>query len=373
MRLHLIDALKGFGIMLVVFAHHSLPVSLNNYIYSFHMPLFFFVSGFLFDFGKYAESASSFVKKKFRSLIVPYFYFAVLTYLFYFLLDKVLPFGFFEHSTLYDVIYTILYAPGDSNLINPPLWFLPCLFVTVLLFYGFSKMCYGKPRKLVLWIIAAGVIGYLYPEYVPFRLPWTADVALSAVVFYGAGNLFKKFTDSEVESESGIILKADSNLREMFPQVRKFLPGVFILLNLLYLGYVLEFPMTDETNMNVMEYGSFFWFYLLAFSGIFTIVYFFKKIGSSRILEYYGRNSLIVLALHYPVMGVLITLIFFIFGIDLNGDYYNASIALSLTVLNLVSLVPVIYVIDNYFPFILGKGSSKSLQDTKTHFTESVN
>ncbi len=125
--------------------------------------------------------------------------------------------------------------------------------------------------------------------------------------------------------------------------------------------------------MNVMEYGSFFSFYFLAFSGIFTFVYLLKKIGNSRILEYYGRNSLIVLALHYPIMDILVTLIFLIFGIDLNVDYYNAGIALGLTVLNFVLLVPVIYVINNYFPFILGKGSSKSFEDTKAHLRKSVN
>jgi fucose 4-O-acetylase-like acetyltransferase len=373
MRLHLIDALKGFGIILVVLAHHSLPDSLDAYIYSFHMPLFFFISGFLFDFGKYADSTSSFVKKRFRSLIVPYFCFALLIYLFYFLLDKVLPFSFFEDSTLYDVIYTILYAPGNSDLINPPLWFLPCLFVTELLFYKFWRICYREPRKLVLWIIAAGVIGYLYPEYVSFRLPWTADVALSAVVFYGAGNLFKKFTNFRVESGSCIVLKEDSRLREMFSQVGKFLPGVFILLNLLYLGHVLEFPETDGINMNVMEYESIFWFYLIAFSGIFTFGYIFKKIGSSRILEYYGRNSLIVLAFHYPIMEILLTLIFLIFGIDFDVDYNNAGIALGLTVLNFVLLVPVIYIINNYFPYIIGKGLSKSFESKKANFRESVN
>lgn len=62
MRLPWIDALKGFGIMLVVFAHYSLPVALDTYIFSFHMPLFFFISGFLLNFVKYAESATDFIK-----------------------------------------------------------------------------------------------------------------------------------------------------------------------------------------------------------------------------------------------------------------------------------------------------------------------
>jgi acyltransferase len=361
MRLHFIDALKGFGIILVVFAHHSIPVNLETYIYSFHMPLFFFISGFLFDFGKYAESTSNFVKKRFSSLIVPYFSFALFAYLFYILLGKAFPY-FFESIKLNDFIYGVLYAPGDIeiiDIINPPLWFLPCLFVTGLLFYGLTKLSSGESRKLVPLIIAAGVIGYLYPVYVPFRLPWAADVALSAVVFYGAGNLFKKFIESKVEVKSRLGLEADSNLGNTSSQVNRFFTGVLILPSLMYIGYLMEFPRTDGIALDVMEYGNFFSFYFLAFLGILTFYYLFEKIGSSRILEYYGRNSLIVLAFHYPMMYIYMIFIYLLFGINLNSDYSNAVLALGLTVLNLVLMVPVIHIINNYFPFILGKGSSK--------------
>ncbi len=89
MRLHWVDALKGFGIILVVFAHYKLPIAFDTYIFSFHMPLFFFISGFLFNFVKYTESAANFVKRRFRALIIPYFAFAVLTCLFYYLLDEI--------------------------------------------------------------------------------------------------------------------------------------------------------------------------------------------------------------------------------------------------------------------------------------------
>ncbi|MFY9201664.1 MAG: acyltransferase family protein [Methanosarcina flavescens] len=201
MRLRWIDALKGIGIILVVFAHHKLPVALDTYIFSFHMPLFFFISGLLFDFWKYASSAANFVKKRFRSLIVPYFGFALLTCLFYLLLDTwyqpgITNIDFFKASPA-ENIHSIVYALGPLISYNPPLWFLTCLFITELLFYGFAKRYYTEPGKLIFWLTAVGVMGYLYSVYVPFRLPWNADVALTAVVFYGAGNLFRKFLEPE--------------------------------------------------------------------------------------------------------------------------------------------------------------------------------
>ncbi len=296
-------------------------------------------------------------------MIIPYFCFALLTCLFYFLLDTgfqpgVTNIDFFEASALYG-IYSILYALGPLVSYNPPLWFLTCLFVTELLFYVFAKKYYGEPRKLVLWLTAAGIVGYLYSVYVPFRLPWNADVALSAVVFYGAGNSLKKFTESEAESEAGFTMELNSGFREMFIRFDNLFLGIFILLNLTYFAYLLEFP-TDKINMNVLKYGGFFSFYLLAFSGIFAFVYLFKKIGSLKILEYYGRNSLIVLALHFPIKDVLTKLTVIIFGIELECFYCKTAFALSLTMLNLLLLVPIIFIINNYLPFILGKKGSST-------------
>jgi len=166
----------------------------------------------------------------------------------------------------------------------------------------------------------------------------------------------------------------DSGFIEKFSRVEKYLPVIAILLSLLYLGYLLKFPTDDKVNMNVLQYGGFFSFYLLAFSGIFTFVYLFKKIGSSKVLEYYGRNSLIVLALYFPLKDVLTKLVVIILGIDTEYFYYNASFALGLTVLNFLLLVPVIFVIDNYFPFILGKKRSYAgFESMKAHFRKLIN
>jgi fucose 4-O-acetylase-like acetyltransferase len=325
------------------------------------MPLFFFISGFLFDFGKYAGSASYFIKGRFKSLIVPYFCFAVITCIFCFLMDELYTPGipsikFFENSIIHGISH-ILVAFGPAISYNPPLWFLTCLFVTELLFYGLAKKYYGEPKKLIFWLIIAGVIGYLYPVYVPFRIPWNVDVALAAIVFYGAGNIFRKLTETESKSKSIFSLKLNSGFIEKFSRAEKYLPVIAALLSLLYLGYLLKFPTADKVNMNVLKYGDFFSFYLLAFAGIFTFVYLSKRIVSSKVLEYYGRNSLIILALHFPLKDVLIKLVIIILGVEIEYIHYNAVFALGLTALSLILLVPVIYIINNYFPFLLGKKS----------------
>lgn len=62
-----IDGLKGLGILLMVLGHCSIPYPLYRLIYLFHMPLFFFVSGYLFKKREWQE----FFTKRYHSLIIP--------------------------------------------------------------------------------------------------------------------------------------------------------------------------------------------------------------------------------------------------------------------------------------------------------------
>lgn len=46
-RINWIDALKGFGILLVIVGHSGCPAWLLHWLYIFHMPLFFMLSGLM--------------------------------------------------------------------------------------------------------------------------------------------------------------------------------------------------------------------------------------------------------------------------------------------------------------------------------------
>ena len=90
-RIEWIDALKGFTILLVVLGHcleafltSSVPNNftdilklIHDWIYSFHMPLFFFLSGFLY-YRSYFNAANEKIKLKILNCILLYFVFSVL-------------------------------------------------------------------------------------------------------------------------------------------------------------------------------------------------------------------------------------------------------------------------------------------------------
>lgn len=62
---------KALGIILMVLAHARCPQWLEHFIWMFHMPLFFCVSGYCFK-DKYLGDAKTFVMKRIKALYIPF-------------------------------------------------------------------------------------------------------------------------------------------------------------------------------------------------------------------------------------------------------------------------------------------------------------
>ena len=124
MRIVWLDSLKGLGIFLVIFGH-LLPASvLTQYVYAFHVPLFFVVSGYLFDRRRYGFR--QLVLRRLRTLIVPYFVFATVSFLFWFVVVRGLSVGgrALEANPLKPFV-GIFYGVGDDEWsvpLNVALW-----------------------------------------------------------------------------------------------------------------------------------------------------------------------------------------------------------------------------------------------------------
>ena len=72
-RLYWIDSLKFFGIYLVVLGHCTfLTEKLDMFIYLFHMPLFYLISGFLSHKDK--RDFSEILRSSVKRFLVPYFF-----------------------------------------------------------------------------------------------------------------------------------------------------------------------------------------------------------------------------------------------------------------------------------------------------------
>jgi fucose 4-O-acetylase-like acetyltransferase len=119
---------KGIGTILVVVGHFwpaDSPVYWNEarrIIYTFHMPLFFFLSGWLYQYGKY--SYRDLISAKMQRLLFPFATIAILFFIIKFIAGMVFD---LENPVNYESIYTIIIDPFKSYV--PPLWYLHSLFM----------------------------------------------------------------------------------------------------------------------------------------------------------------------------------------------------------------------------------------------------
>lgn len=144
-----IDRLKGFTIFLVVLGH-IIPVLINDkaahsnelflFIYSFHMPLFFFLSGYIAFKTIKIESLKNyfqFVKSKSASLLIPMLTWPLIKqYCFTSKTD-------FSFETFYGIIL--------EEIKNPGLWFLRMLFL-LLIVYSIFHIVSERLNKKKLFI-----------------------------------------------------------------------------------------------------------------------------------------------------------------------------------------------------------------------------
>ena len=86
-RVEWIDAAKGIGIILVVLGHIWLIGPGQKIINSFHMPLFFFLSGYVFHFERYRDF-KQFLGSKGTRILAPYFWFSLITYFYWLLVER---------------------------------------------------------------------------------------------------------------------------------------------------------------------------------------------------------------------------------------------------------------------------------------------
>ena len=124
-----VDVAKGIGIVLVVLAHCCGGTLPSNVINSFHMPLFFCLSG-LFLFRK-NESFRDFINKKAKSLLFPCLIFGILLSTYSTTLDYVRG----ESEIPLGLRYVGLFINTRHNPYPGSLWFFLALFLVELMLY----------------------------------------------------------------------------------------------------------------------------------------------------------------------------------------------------------------------------------------------
>lgn len=156
-----LDICKGIGIVFVVLGHIVTIPYFHELVYGFHMPLFFILSGMCLHLKR---DFRTFLVKRVKSLLVPFFYFSFLEILFLIIVKR---------------NFCISYVYPEFGHV---LWFLPILFLSLLL-------AYAGLRYLKLWVLPFLVV----LKILIFKnLPYSLSVIPISVTFIVGGYMFNK-------------------------------------------------------------------------------------------------------------------------------------------------------------------------------------
>ena len=348
------DIAKGIGIILVVLGHiEYIPLFLRNFIVSFHMPLFFVISGILLNvnYGNYRNlKETSAIKAK--KMLLPYLYF----------------------SLLYTVIYILYYmATGRdgglqtviSYLVNTVtlygisvLWFIPALYWSEVVFLHLRRK-YSAPGAAIISVICAAA-SIILNNYLALANMLYGNQLIFAVVHLILFTLLR-IMFCMLFITIGYFLS---------PLISRFLAGhkirnILISVVLFALCFFVS-QMNGVTDLHYLVFNSLPLYLVSSLSGVVALI------ALSLILEafpkkavqpfiFYGKNSLTVMLTHLDF--------YILYLAEIGGLHFTKSLIgtdMHDPVLSALSLIFVlaaeafiIVFVNRFCPWIIGKGGTK--------------
>lgn len=322
-RIEWVDQVKGFAILLVVYGH-NFPIT-EQFIYTFHMPLFFMVSGFFFP----KELDFSVLRKRFKTLLVPYFFWAFLLFLFWLIIGRQMGRSGSEDLSITQNFLGIFYSQGGKEFMDwgIPMWFLPCLFVTYLFYFFLNK--YLPKKMMILSVLLMTALGFLYTRLFSINLPWSFNIACVAVFFLMVGNLSFPY------------LSKWKNKWSWF--------AIPILMSLQWFLYDLN----SKVDMYRSEFGhSEIVFLVNGLVGSFIVILIFKLIPYFKPLSIVGKYTLLILALQLVAMSFIKLCLWK--GLGITDFSFSEWEKLLYSIVQIILIYPVFLVVNYYYPLLNG-------------------
>lgn len=210
-RLDYIDVFRGLGIISMVMGHIGFGGEFDYFIHAFHMPMFFFISGFFY---RNDYRIGEYITKKAKSLLIPYISFGAFHYVSFIILN-----GFSAKPLIHLFTINTHGMPTSAG----ALWFLTALFWADIIYFLFD-------RWNIKWLIIPLVlIGSISDQVLPYPLPWALSASFVGMGLYWFGEMSKKYEDRitkllnmnwwqilvvGVITTGAIFLNGDINMRE---------------------------------------------------------------------------------------------------------------------------------------------------------------
>lgn len=182
-RLEYLDIAKGIGVLLVVWSHARGPYA--NYMYQFHMPLFFLISGYLFNS---QNTLGQFVIKKIKTLYIPFAFWNV-----FFILIRPL-WGVYDYTgrILILKIRNILLTLDKDGYFLGATWFLGALFLVSICYKLIDYYMADMKGKSIVLAILFGIVALVG---FTITLPYMFSRTFILSFFFALGRVVKDFKE----------------------------------------------------------------------------------------------------------------------------------------------------------------------------------
>lgn len=330
-----IDAAKGVAIALVVLGHaKGIPREFTVLVYSFHVPLFFLLSGWL-SHRRNAQTAAQVLSTLGRSLLLPYVFFFFMAYGYWLLTrqigEKALRWG---QVPWWEPLGGLLSGIGPQLYVHPALWFLPALFTTSLAYFFLGRKL--RPSVIAVLTLPLAMLWIVWFPGLGWRLPFALDVLPVALFFYACGALAGRRLPLPGSVLAGSALAAA------------------LLVPWLWLAWS-----NGRVDINQLRFGASAWKFVLAsLSGTSIVLSISPLAARSRILRWMGRNTLLILCTHILVFFVL-SGIASLLGFFAAGDKPGLAWALGVSAVSIALCVPLRWLFVRYAPWALGQRGAR--------------
>ena len=300
-RFEYLDIARGLGILLVVWGHIATHWT-GSLAYTFHMPLFFIISGMLFNPDRHSNFKSFFIKRS-KRLLIPYAIYSVATWLIWVCFN--IATGKTVGNYWYPLLQTIV-AQGSGQFFwhNSPLWFIPCLLAVEIMYYFMAR----KKDWIILFIsfLIAGlniVLEHLFNDEYLLLLPWNLDAAMMALPFYSTSNIIMRhITHQQING---------------WISCHKILSAFFVIASFTTLALSLKW--FNSPSMGHSYYGNEWVFHIRAFLGSASLIVLsafitFMDVSTlfaklNQFFKWVGKVSLDVMCTHVPIKGIIIAVL----------------------------------------------------------------
>lgn len=359
-RITYFDFAKGIGILLVVYGHiEYISDGARGWISSFHMPLFFIISGMLMAYKSEQEKPFlNILKKRFKGILVPYLWFSLL-YFFIDIMNVVL--NKIDLNTFIENAISSVTFYGVSVL-----WFLPALFIaeiTAALLIKCTKKCY-------LFVPLSFVIAVLF-YLLQIKISGIYESNINSLLIKSSINFIRVFIRGIIASS--LVLSGFSIYKYIISKCDSKKTLCFVAGIVLFVINLFTYKINDCIDFHYIILKNVPAFYLCAIIGSLSIVFIsiaisdgltykltgklkrFKRILPTTIIKFFGRNSLVIMATHVHCY-VLYAGILMAWQIDTIVTRAKSYIFLfNIMLFTMLIEIVIVKIINKYFPFVIGK------------------